>query len=41
MRLDVRRKFSMIKVVRRWYRLPREVVGAPSMETPKVRLDGL
>ena len=31
----------MIKVVRRWYRLPREVVGAPSMETPKVRLDGL
>jgi len=27
-------------VVKHWHRLPREVVGAPSLETFKARLDG-
>ena len=40
LRLDVRRKFSMIKVVRHWHRLSREVVDAPSLQTLQVRLDG-
>ena len=39
-RLDVRKKFFTIRVVRQWHRLPREAVDALSMETPKVRLDG-
>jgi len=30
----------MIKVVRHWSRLTREVMVAPSLETPRVRLDG-
>ena len=34
-------KFFTLRVVRHWHRLPREVVGAPSLETPKVRLEGL
>jgi len=28
------------KMVRSWHRLPREVVGAPSLEVLKARLDG-
>ena len=28
-----------VRVVRHWHRLPREAVGAPSLETLKVRLD--
>ena len=32
--------FFTIRVVRHWHRLPREVVDAPSLETPEVRLDG-
>ena len=40
-RLDIRKKFFTIRVERCWHRLPREVVDAPSLETPKVRLEGL
>ncbi|KFQ89672.1 hypothetical protein N337_00894, partial [Phoenicopterus ruber ruber] len=39
-RLDRRKKFFTMKVVRPWHRLPREVVGAPSLEVFQARLDG-
>jgi len=38
-RLDIRKEFLMVKVVKCRHRLPREVGDASSLETFKVRLD--
>ena len=37
-RLDIRKKFLTVRVVRQWHRLP-SGGDAPSLQTPKVRLD--
>jgi len=39
-RLDIRKKFFTMRVVKPWNGLPREVGDAPSVETFKVRLYG-
>jgi len=38
-RLDIRKKFFTVTVVRPWNRLPREAVAAPSLAVLKARLD--
>ena len=40
-RLDIRKRFFTVWVMRCQNRLPREVVDAPSMETLRVRLERL
>jgi len=39
-RLDIRKKFFTMRVVKHCNRLPKEVVDAPSLGTLKVKLDG-
>ncbi|KFO60068.1 hypothetical protein N302_10794, partial [Corvus brachyrhynchos] len=39
-RLNIRKKIFTVRVVRHWYRVPREAVDAPSLEVFKARLDG-
>ena len=39
-RLDIRKKFFTVRVVRHWNRLPSEAVDAPSLEAFKARLNG-
>ncbi|KFV43427.1 hypothetical protein N341_11762, partial [Tyto alba] len=38
-RLDIRKTFFTMRVVKHWNRSPREVVDTPSLEIVKARLD--
>jgi len=39
-RLDIRKKFFTMRVVKHWPRLPGEAVAAPSLAVFKARCDG-
>jgi len=39
-RLDMKKKFFTVRVVKHWHRLPREAVAAPSLAVFNARLDG-
>ena len=39
-RLDIRKRFFPVRVVRHWHRLSRAAVAAPSLAVFKARLDG-
>lgn len=39
-RLDIRKKFFTVRVVRHWNKLPSKVVNAPSLKAFKARLNG-
>ncbi|KFO64066.1 hypothetical protein N302_10621, partial [Corvus brachyrhynchos] len=39
-RLDIRKKFFPVRVVRHWHRLPKGAVAVPSLGVFKARLDG-
>jgi len=39
-RVDTRKKFFTMRMVKSWHRLPREVLEAPSLETFTARLAG-
>jgi len=39
-RLDIRKTFFTMRVVKHWHWFPREVVDAPPLETFKIRVDG-